>query len=47
MPQKETYGAQPPIELLRQLKDTKQVYDLETKELKHLVDTIFVAAMLP
>jgi dynein heavy chain len=47
MPQKEKYGAQPPIELLRQWMDTGGWYDLDTKEWKLLCDINFVAAMLP
>lgn len=47
MPQKEKYGAQPPIELLRQWMDTGGWYDLETKEMKYLTSINFVAAMLP
>lgn len=38
MPAKETYGAQPPIELLRMWMDTGFLYDLETKEEKYLID---------
>ncbi|EAS04067.1 axonemal dynein heavy chain (macronuclear) [Tetrahymena thermophila SB210] len=47
MPAKEKYGAQPPIELLRQWMDEGGWYDLETKEWKQLQDIIFIAAMLP
>jgi dynein heavy chain len=47
MPQKEKYGAQPPIELLRQWMDNGGWYDLETKEFKYLCGINFVAAMLP
>lgn len=47
MPAKETFGAQPPIELLRQWMDEGGWYDLETKEWKHLQDIIFICAMLP
>lgn len=47
MPQKEKYGAQPPIELLRQWMDTGGWYDLDTKEFKTLNGINFVAAMLP
>ena len=47
MPQKEKYGAQPPIELLRQWMDNGGWYDLDTKEQKLLKGINFVAAMLP
>ena len=47
MPQKEKYGAQPPIELLRQWMDYGGWYDLETKEFKNLCGINFVTAMLP
>jgi dynein heavy chain len=47
MPAKEKYGAQPPIELLRQWMDNMGWYDLETKEWKHLCDITFIASMLP
>ena len=47
MPQKEKYGAQPPIELLRQWMDDGGWYDLDTKELKYLCGINYVAAMLP
>lgn len=47
MPQKEVFGAQPPIELLRQWMDDGGWYDLDTKELRYLKGINFVAAMLP
>ena len=47
MPQKEKYGAQPPIELLRQWMDYSGWYDLESKEFKYLCDIVFIGAMLP
>jgi len=47
MPQKEKYGAQPPIELLRQWMDNGGWYDLETKEFKNLCGISFLTAMLP
>jgi dynein heavy chain len=45
MPYKETYGAQPPIELLRQYFDHKNWYDLKTTEPVFLHNVIFLAAM--
>ena len=49
MPQKEIYGAQPPIELLRQWMDYKGWYDTDTPEkaFRKIVDVSFVAAMGP
>ena len=49
MPQKEVYGAQPPIELLRQWMDYGGWYDIDTpeKEFRKTVNSTFVAAMLP
>jgi len=47
MPQVETYGAQPPIELLRQWMDHGGWYDRKELALRHLVDVQFVAAMGP
>jgi dynein heavy chain, axonemal len=47
MPKKEGYGAQPPIELMRQLIDQKGWYD--RKDPKHpfrnIIDTVVIAAM--
>merc|ERR1719408_496399 len=47
MPQKEYYGAQPPIELLRQWHDHRGWFN--RKELKHFVviDIIMISAMGP
>lgn len=47
MPQKEQYGAQPPIELLRQWMDHEGWYDLETKEFKKFKLIQFAACMGP
>lgn len=47
MPAKETYGAQPPIELLRMWLDYNFWYDLETKEEKYLLGIQFISTMGP
>lgn len=49
MPAKEEYGAQPPIELLRQFADHGGWYDRKSKEkpFNRLVDIILVSAMGP
>ncbi|VEN56386.1 unnamed protein product, partial [Callosobruchus maculatus] len=44
MPQKETWGAQPPVELLRQWIDHGHWYEKDTSTL-YLVDLMFVGAM--
>ncbi|OQS06495.1 dynein heavy chain [Thraustotheca clavata] len=47
MPQIETYGAQPPIELVRQLVDSGGWYDLKEMVWQKIIDTIVVTAMGP
>jgi dynein heavy chain len=47
MPAVETYGAQPPIELLRQLVDMKGIYDRQKLFFKEVADTVLVAAAAP
>jgi dynein heavy chain, axonemal len=49
MPQKEKYGAQPPIELLRQWMDHGGWYDIDTqeKEFRRIVDITYITAMGP
>lgn len=47
MPKKETYGAQPPLEILRQYLDHSGWYDRKKLELMKLEDLIILAAMGP
>jgi len=47
MPAKEIYGAQPPIEILRQFMDHNGWYDLKEKTFRNIVDMMYVCAMGP
>ena len=47
MPAKEEYGAQPPIEILRQWFDSGGWYDRKELSFRQLIDLIFVAACGP
>jgi dynein heavy chain len=47
MPSVEEYGAQPPIELLRQFQDFKGFYDREKLFWKDIENTVLVAASAP
>ena len=47
MPQLESYGAQPPVELLRQTIDAGGFYDTKKLLFKMVKDTRFVAACAP
>lgn len=47
MPKLDTYGSQPPIELLRQLLDFKGVFDREKSYWKEIVDVVLGAACAP
>ena len=47
MPEKESYGAQPPIEILRQLLDQGGWYDRKDNSFKKIIETRFVSAMGP
>jgi len=47
MPAKEHFGAQPPIELLRQWMDTGGWYERKTCEFRSLIDLNFIGAMGP
>ena len=47
MPQIEEYGAQPPVELMRQFCDQNGWYDNSEKSFRTMIDCQLVAAMLP
>ncbi|XP_012147752.1 dynein heavy chain 3, axonemal isoform X3 [Megachile rotundata] len=47
MPQKEMYGAQPPIELIRQWLDHGYWFDIKDTTMLYLVDMFLVCAMQP
>ena len=47
MPARETYGAQPPVELLRQFQDFKGFYDRKKLFWKDIEDTVLCAACAP
>ncbi|CBZ56170.1 Dynein heavy chain 1, axonemal, related [Neospora caninum Liverpool] len=47
MPRKEEFGAQPPLELLRQWCDHKGWYDRKSLAFFEIVDTVLVGAMAP
>jgi len=47
MPMLETYGAQPPIEILRQWFDSSGWYDRKALSFRKIIDCIFVAACGP
>jgi dynein heavy chain len=47
MPARERYGAQPPIELLRQFQDFKGFYDRKKLFWKDVEDTVLCAACAP
>jgi len=47
MPKKEYYGAQPPIELVRQWQDYKGWYNRKELKVQEIIDIIWVSAMGP
>ena len=47
MPKRETYGAQPPLELMRQMVDHGGWYDRKIFRVKQIVDVTLIGAMGP
>ena len=47
MPQLDTYGSQPPIELLRQTIDNGGIYDTKKLHFKNIAETHFALACAP
>lgn len=47
MPTKEEYGAQPPIEIIRQWFDNEGWYDRKALEFRKIIDTIYILACGP
>lgn len=47
MPKQEVYGAQPPVELLRQFMDYHGWYDTTDQSFRRVVGVQFLAAMGP
>ncbi|XP_076243948.1 dynein heavy chain 3, axonemal [Calliopsis andreniformis] len=47
VPQKEMYGAQPPIELIRQWIDHGHWFDVKDTSMLYLMDMLLISAMLP
>ncbi|XP_076653327.1 dynein heavy chain 3, axonemal [Halictus rubicundus] len=47
VPQKEVYGAQPPVELIRQWVDHGHWFDVKDTTMLYLVDMFLIGAMLP
>ncbi|KAG8459526.1 hypothetical protein KFE25_012861 [Diacronema lutheri] len=47
MPKRQAYGAQPPIELLRQWMDQAGWYDRKTLEFRKVIDIVFAGCMGP
>ena len=47
MPQREEYGAQPPVELIRQAIGQEGWYDTKTLEFRKIIDCTYIMAMGP